>query len=133
MNEFEAAMGLCVLDDIQDIKTKRKTISQTYKKELKGFVVFQEQNKNASENYSYIPVVFKSEEELLKVQKALNKKQIFPRKYFYPSLDTLEYIEPKQECTISRDISRRILCLPTFVELTESELKTIIDILKKAL
>ena len=105
MNEFEAAMGLCVLDDIEEIKEKRKVVIENYRKELNDLVQFQEQNQNATQNYSYFPVVFKSEEQLLKVQKALNEKQIFPRRYFYPSLDTLDYIEPKQECTISRDIS----------------------------
>lgn len=129
MNEFEAAMGLCILDDIEKIKRKRKIISDTYKKELKGLVSFQEQNEIASENYSYVPVVFKDEEELLKVQKVLNEKQIFPRRYFYPSLDTLEYIEPKQVCGISRDISKRILCLPSFVELTKNEQHIIINII----
>ena len=133
MNEFEAAMGLCVLDDIEEIKEKRKIISDTYNKELKNLVRFQEQNKNASENYSYVATVFKSEEELLKVQKALNEKQIFPRRYFYPSLDTLEYIEPKQECKISRDISKRILCLPIFAELTQDEQNLIISTIKKNL
>lgn len=125
MNEFEAAMGLCVLDDIEEIKEKRKDILENYRKELKGLVQFQKQNKNATENYSYFPVVFKSEEQLLKVQKALNDKQIFPRRYFYPSLDTLEYIEPKQECKISRDISKRILCLPIYAEL-EKDVQNII-------
>ena len=133
MNEFEAAMGLCVLDDMEEIKIKRKNISQLYKKELKGFVAFQKQNENATENYSYIPVVFKSEEELLKVQKALNDKKIFPRRYFYPSLDTLEYIEPKQECKVSRDISRKILCLPIFVELIKQEQNLIITTIKENL
>jgi len=130
MNEFEAAMGLCILDDIEEVKYKRKIISNRYIKELKGFVVFQEQNENSSENYSYVPVVFKSEEELLKVQKALNDKQIFPRRYFYPTLDTLEYIEPKQECKISRNISKRILCLPTFVDFNEDDQYIIIGIIK---
>ena len=89
MNEFEAAMGLCVLDDIEEIKEKRKDILENYRKELKDLVQFQEQNKNATENYSYFPVVFENETQLLKVQKALNNKQIFPRRYFYPSLDIL--------------------------------------------
>ncbi len=131
MNEFEAAMGLCVLDDIEEIKEKRKDILEIYRKELKDLVQFQEQNKNATENYSYFPIVFKSEEELLKVQKALNEKQIFPRRYFYPSLDTLEYIEPKQECKISRDISKRILCLPIYAELTKAEQNSILNIIKQ--
>lgn len=130
MNEFEAAMGLCVLDDIEEIKQKRKYILENYRRELKDLVKFQEQNANATENYSYFPVVFKNEEQLLKVQKVLNDKQIFPRRYFYPSLDTLEYIEPKQECQISRDISRRILCLPIYAELDSDVQKQIIRIMK---
>ncbi len=133
MNEFEAAMGLCVLDDIKVIKEKRKVVIENYRKELKGLVQFQEQNENATENYSYFPVVFESEEQLLKVQKALHVEQIFPRRYFYPSLDTLTYIEPKQVCEISRDISTRILCLPIYAELEKEIQKKIISIIKESL
>ena len=131
MNEFEAAMGLCVLDDIENIKNSRKEVYETYQKELKDLVQFQEQNINASQNYSYFPIVLKSEEQLLKIQKALNDENIFPRRYFYPSLDTLEYIEPKQECKISRDISKRILCLPIYAELEKDNQDKIIDIIRK--
>ena len=131
MNEFEAAMGLCVLDDIENIKNSRKEVYETYQKELKDLVQFQEQNINASQNYSYFPIVLKSEEQLLKIQKALNDENIFPRRYFYPSLDTLEYIEPKQECKISRDISKRILCLPIYSELEFENQKKIINIIRK--
>ena len=105
----------------------------TPKTQLKNLVQFQEQNENATENYSYFPIVLKSEEQLLKVQKALNEKEIFPRRYFYPSLDTLEYIEPKQECEISRDISKRILCLPIYAELEKNVQDTIIEIIKENL
>ena len=130
MNEFEAAMGLCVLDDIEEIKANRKVVYDRYVKELKGLVVLQKQTENATLNYSYFPVVFKSEEQLQKVQKALNEENVFPRRYFYPSLDTLEYIEPKQECKISRDISKRILCLPIYPELELAMQVQIITILQ---
>ena len=131
MNEFEAAMGLCILDDIEDIKTNRKKVVENYKIGLESLVTFQEQNNQASENYSYFPILFKNEEELLKIQKVLNDENIFPRRYFYPSLDTLEYIEPKQECKISRDISKRILCLPIYAELEKGNQDKIIDIIRK--
>ena len=131
MNEFEAAMGLCILDDIEDIKTNRKKVVENYKIGLESLVTFQEQNNQASENYSYFPILFKNEEDLSKVQKSLNKENIFPRRYFYPSLDTLEYIEPKQECKISRDISKRILCLPIYAELEKDNQDKIIDIIRK--
>lgn len=131
MNEFEAAMGLCVLDDIEEIKEKRKVIFQYYETELKEIVKFQKKNKNSTLNYSYFPIVFKSQETLLKVQKALNKKQIFPRRYFYPSLDSLQYIEPKQICKKSREMSRKILCLPIYPELMKNEQKLIIKLIKE--
>ena len=131
MNEFEAAMGLCILDDIEDIKTNRKKVVENYKIGLESLVTFQEQNNQASENYSYFPILFKNEEDLSKVQKSLNKENIFPRRYFYPSLDTLEYIEPKQECKISRDISKRVLCLPLYAELEKDNQDKIIDIIRK--
>jgi dTDP-4-amino-4,6-dideoxygalactose transaminase len=130
MNEFEAAMGLCVLDDMKQIMRDRKLVYDTYEKELKGLVVFQEQTNNATQNYSYFPIVLENEDQLKKVQKALNEQQIFPRRYFYPSLDTLSYIEPKQTMPISRDISMWILCLPIYAELPHEVQATIVRIIK---
>ncbi|MBK2297082.1 MULTISPECIES: DegT/DnrJ/EryC1/StrS family aminotransferase [Francisella] len=130
MNEFEAAMGLCVLDDIDIIYNSRKNIAERYKAELKDLVQFQKFNHYATENYSYFPVLFKSEESLKKVQSALNEKSIFPRRYFFPSLDTLSYIEPKQYMPISRDISRRIMCLPIYYGLEENVQEQIISTIK---
>tara|TARA_B100001063_G_scaffold159748_1_gene149171 strand:- start:18882 stop:19973 length:1092 start_codon:yes stop_codon:yes gene_type:complete len=133
MNEFEAAMGLCVLDEIENIKQGRKKVVDTYTSELEGYVKFQDIDENVELNNSYFPIVLKSEEELLKVQKALNDENIFPRRYFYPSLDTLDYIEPKQECKVSRDISRKILCLPCYPNLVEDKQKKINQIIRRKL
>jgi dTDP-4-amino-4,6-dideoxygalactose transaminase len=132
MNEFEAAMGLCLLDEIEIISQKRQTIYDRYSNELKDILNFQEQNKFATSNNSYFPSIFKNEKELLKVQKALNEEKIYPRRYFYPSLDTLDYIEPKQFMSISRNISRRILCLPIYPDLSSDDQSNIIAIIKKA-
>jgi dTDP-4-amino-4,6-dideoxygalactose transaminase len=133
MNEFSAAMGLCVLDDLEELCTKRKSVYELYKKELLDFVKLQQENRDSTQNYSYFPIILESEEQLKKVEKALNLKEISPRRYFYPSLDTLEYIEPKQYCENSRDISRRILCLPMYSTLDISVVKNICDVIKKSL
>ena len=127
MNEFEAAMGLCVLDDMQELNINRKTVYEFYKKELEGVVKFQQQNEDSSQNYSYFPIILESEYQLKEIEKALNLRDIFPRRYFYPSLDTLSYIEPNQFCEVSRDISSRILCLPMYPELKEEEQSSIIQ------
>ena len=133
MNEFEAAMGLCILDDIEMIKNKREIIYMRYVMELDGIVKFQKQNENSSLNFSYFPIVLENEAQLLKVQKKLNEQGIFPRRYFFPSLDTLSYIEPKQYCPVSRDIASRILCLPIYSDLSESDHTRIIAVVKGSL
>jgi dTDP-4-amino-4,6-dideoxygalactose transaminase len=68
----------------------------------------------ATRNYAYFPVLFPSEDALLKAQERLNEAGIFPRRYFYPSLDTLGYGKPENESPISRDRARRVLCLPMY-------------------
>ncbi|MEA3352855.1 MAG: DegT/DnrJ/EryC1/StrS family aminotransferase [Campylobacterota bacterium] len=133
MNEFEAAMGLCMLDEIDSIKEKRKSIYEMYEKKLENVAAFPKQKKKSTKNYSYFPIIFEDEQQLLKVQKSLNDKDIYPRRYFYPSLDSLKYIEPKQYMPIARDISKRILCLPLYPDLTKDEQNLILDIIKKNL
>ena len=81
-------------------------------------------------NYSYYPIIFESEKQLLEVQEALNKEQIFPRRYFYPSLNTLNYVT-FTEMKISEDISKRILCLPLYKDLKKSEIELISGIVNK--
>lgn len=133
MNEFEAAMGLCMLDDMQEVSQKRKDVYERYQNALGGMVRFQEQNINCTQNYSYFPIILDDEEETLRVQHALNHQNISPRRYFYPSLDTLHYIEPKQYCKNSRDISKRILCLPMYPELSKEDQMRIIGIVQSVI
>ena len=130
MNEFEAAMGLCVLDDINELNLKRSLIYEFYKNELDGFVTFQEQNCDATPNHSYFPIILESEDQLKIVESALNKSAIFPRRYFYPSLDTLRYIKKNQFCEVSRNIASRVLCLPIYPGLEIKQQKLIVEIIK---
>jgi dTDP-4-amino-4,6-dideoxygalactose transaminase len=120
-SEFHAAMGLCNLNFIHDILAKRKEQSILYKENLKGLnAVTQQINKNAVFNYAYYPVIMESEEMLLKTIETLQHYQIIPRRYFYPSLSTLDYVE-KQSCPVAESISIRALCLPLYFNLSKEE------------
>src|SRR6187397_3017739 len=80
-------------------------------------------------NYAYYPVIFETEAHLIEVQQRMNALEIFPRRYFYPSLNKLPYVH-HVPMAISESIASRILCLPLYVGLMQSELDTILSCLK---
>lgn len=129
ISELQAAMGLAVWPYISDIQAKRKKVVETYMLNLitKNIQHLRLRN-DTSWNYSYFPVVFKTEKKLLKVQDELNKAGIFPRRYFFPSLNNLTYLKNTNPCEVSQQIASRILCLPLFHELTENDVELISNI-----
>jgi dTDP-4-amino-4,6-dideoxygalactose transaminase len=129
ISELQAAMGLAVLPYMPSILEERKRVVDFYNQNLDiAKVQLLKIRKNTNWNYSYYPVLFKDEATLLKVQKALNDNQIFPRRYFYPSLNTINYIKTKS-MPISEGIASRVLCLPLYVELTKEDTTKIVSIL----
>jgi dTDP-4-amino-4,6-dideoxygalactose transaminase len=131
MNEFQAAMGLCVLDEIDTILGQRAEIWSHYENALKNHVQFQKRNFHCTNNYSYFPVLFESEEKLMEVKNAMNAADINPRRYFYPSLDTVEYLQSHVSQTESRDIASRVICLPIYSGLRTEDTELIITTIKK--
>jgi dTDP-4-amino-4,6-dideoxygalactose transaminase len=79
-------------------------------------------------NFAYYPVFFKSEGVMNSALKALAQNEIFPRRYFYPSLNTLHFMPEKFHCPISQDLSSRVLCLPLYYDLLSSEVEQISEI-----
>jgi dTDP-4-amino-4,6-dideoxygalactose transaminase len=133
MSEFHAAMGLCVLDEIDEIMEKRAEIWNLYTDELKDSVKLQACNQNSSNNYSYFPVLFKSEKELLQIEDLLNEKKIHPRRYFYPSLDMLNYVNANQNNYYSHNTASRILCLPIYPDIDYKHIESIVYYIKNIL
>lgn len=125
-SEFHAAMGLINLKYIKDIHHQRQLISERYNEKLLNFKAFRPQwHPEASENFAYYPLVLESEEFLLKVKSLLDANEIFTRRYFYPSLaNTLPYLEP-ENFEVTDEISKRVLCLPLYYDLTVEEVDLI--------
>lgn len=130
-SEFQAAMGLCNLEYVDEIIKKRKTVVDLYDKLLGSKFQKPKIPKELKYNYSYYPLLFKNENQLLTAIKALNKENIYPRRYFYPSLNTLPYLDKRYSCPISEDISLRILCLPLHIEFDKKMITEICKILKQ--
>jgi len=125
-SEFHAAMGLVNLKYVERILDSRKDQYFYYLDKLKNTnLKYQKATSGGAVNYSYFPVLFENEEVLLKVQEMLLKVDIVPRRYFYPSLDQLEYLQSSTGLPISNDISKRVLCLPLYYDLSTEEIDMI--------
>jgi dTDP-4-amino-4,6-dideoxygalactose transaminase len=124
-SEFHAAMGLCVLPKVQEIIEMRRRSSVCYDQKLTQANIHRPLVAEGTDyNFAYYPVVFKSEEALLRVRDALNKSQVFPRRYFYPALSSLNYVA-RQPVAVAEEMASQVLCLPLYHGLTESEIEMI--------
>ncbi len=125
-SEFHAAMGLCVLPKVIEIIDARKKIFQLYDSLLNWNKLVKPILKTSFEkNYAYYPIFFESEKILLAVKKALEAENIFPRRYFYPSLSTLKFVTEQSNCPISDDFAPRALALPLYYDLAHADVERI--------
>ena len=125
-SEYHAAMGLANLNYVNEIHEKRKALAEVYDKKLEKLKCYKPQwNVNANKNYAYYPIVLETEELLLRIKKKLELNEIFTRRYFYPSLaNTLPYLPP-ENLEVTDKISRKVLCLPLYYDLTLEEVELI--------
>lgn len=133
ISELQAGMGLAVFPYMDKILEKRKILVQEYNINLRDSSL--EKLKIRAEtdwNFSYYPLLFKDEATLLKSEKLMHEANILPRRYFYPSLDTLPYISGGN-AAISRDVSSRVICLPLYHTLNTDSISKVCSLLEKAL
>lgn len=133
MTEVNAAVGLANLRHLDETLSNRKMKYEYYTEQLKDLPQIRFQQFEADEyNYSYLPVLFDSEARLLNVYERLTADQIYPRRYFYPSLHRLRIFECDKPLPIADAIARSILCLPLHDALPHQEIDRICDLIKTA-
>lgn len=133
MSELQAAMGLTVFPYFDDIMARRELLYKLYIENLdSGNFQFQKIREESVYNFAYFPMVLETETQLNQVISELNKNQIYPRRYFYPSLNTVEYLSG-EKMIVSESIAKRIICLPLYYDLTEAQVHEISQIILKAI
>jgi dTDP-4-amino-4,6-dideoxygalactose transaminase len=134
ISELNAAMGLAVFPHLDEIISRRKIIVERYLNNLNFHYFRRMKLRELTDwNYSYFPIIFETESQLINVQKKLNDNDIYPRRYFYPSLNKLSFIKENIECAVSENISKTIMCLPLYVGLEEENQQKIIEIINGVL
>jgi len=138
MNEFQAAMGLCNLENTDKNIRSRKKLYEYYKKELIDIKNIKFQKIIASKyNYIYMPICLGGKKERDKIYSELIKNEIKPRKYFFPLTTNFDYFKNKKinltkkyNLKNASNIANRVLCLPLYPELKIKIVNKIIKIIK---
>jgi len=135
MNEFQAAMGLCMLDELPGILEERAEVHATYMEYLKDVpaISFPEFHPKQTRNYAYFPVLFHEENKAAEIKAKLEEHEIYTRRYFFPSLDLLPYIHSTQKMQNSHYVTERILCLPMYDGLSRQSIRKICDLIMEYL
>lgn len=133
MSEIQAAMGLCVLDEIEDNLQARAQVWRRYEQALPENLRLQVKHEMLGYNYAYFPVVFEREDQAMRLAAILKENGVLARRYFYPSLENVESLDSQAEQPISKDIASRILCLPIYSGLPAEILDVITCIMTEAI
>ena len=131
MTEAHAAIGIANLRYLERALADRKEKYIRYKEILGQSSSIRFQKIISGCNYSYFPAIFKDEETVMRVLAALNAENIFPRRYFYPSVNTFTKLVPYVSMPKSEDIASRILCLPLHMRMTMGDVEEIAEMTLK--
>lgn len=136
MNEFQAAMGLCNLRNLDQEFNKRRIVFERYIEKLSNIdaIKLPYIQKGVKSNYSYFPVIFESGVIRDTIYEILKLNNIFARKYFYPLTNRFEYfgIQYKSgETPVAQDIAERVLTLPLYADLEIDSVDRLATIIKE--
>jgi dTDP-4-amino-4,6-dideoxygalactose transaminase len=129
LSELHAALGLSVLPLVAAAITERRKRFEAYREGLAatGDRLRLPQIPDGLEwNYGYYPVVFPDEASLVRTWLALADANVWARRYFHPSLNTISYTG-RERAPVAEDLCPRLLCLPLHHALAESDVDRIAE------
>lgn len=135
MSEVHAAMGLALLDNIDEILARRREQFALYRHLLADSVQMPQWHQEAEGNGAYMPVIFHSAAQCQHTQAMLEQQGILSRRYFSPALNTVpHFAQPHaQPCPMAESYATRMLCLPLYYTLADADIRRVCASVKRSL
>ena len=127
MSELHAALGLSLLPGTDAEIKRRGELVRSYDAALEGLALIRPSQRAGMQwNYAYYPILLPNEACRARVAQALEAHGIYSRRYFYPALNTLPYVQAWQTaCPVAEDAAQRVLCLPMYGGLCSEDIAQI--------
>ncbi|CAB1083436.1 Aminotransferase, DegT/DnrJ/EryC1/StrS family [Olavius algarvensis Delta 1 endosymbiont] len=138
MNELQGLMGIQALEYIDELIRKHKEINAAYRRNLgdvSGIEFCPEVPADVDPNFAYVPVLIEktnfgmSRDALFE---ELKKYNVFARRYFYPLVNDFacyQHLSVSDPLIVAKNVSNRILTLPTYYDLELDDVNRICDII----
>lgn len=135
MNEIQAAMGVLQLECVDEAMSRRQVVDGLYRKGLEGVEgIFIPAGPDAAKyNYSYFPILVEPGYPLSRdaLYEKLRSQGIFSRRYFYPLITDFPMYRglasaDSANLVQAAEIAQKVLCLPIYPGLTNSDQQRII-------
>lgn len=139
MNEMQAAFGLVQLQHIDEALHKRTEKYQRYCELLQGIpgIDFFTAAENVEWNHAYFPITVDAQYPLSRnaLYDALKAAGFHGRRYFYPLISSFSMYRhfpsaQAQNLPMASEIAERILCLPMFPELSDTDQQSIAELIR---
>ena len=142
MSDMHAAVGLANLESFESQVNKRKELVYRYIRNIEKInggcknskiTLFDFNRENVDYNYAYFPVLINNELGVSRdvmAERLWIEKNINARKYFSPLISDMTYYKNKYgevNTPIAKDISKRVLTLPLYYELSLEEVDYITE------
>lgn len=126
LSEVHAAIGLAILDDMDDILEQRRERLDAFYAAIPQDCPQQEIAPGTLRNAAYLPVQFPTPAQRQKSAEALATAGFKSRRYFYPSLAGDARVAPR-----AASLAERILCLPLHHEMPMESVRSMAGIVSR--
>ena len=139
MDEVRAVYGLLNLKQVDAAIEARRQVAIRYREALRGVdgITFFDDMPGVRHNYSYFPIFVDAEKYGMtrdELYFRMKERGVLGRRYFYPLISEFSTYRGLESATrenlpVAHEMADRVICLPMHHELTEKDIKKIIDII----
>ena len=138
MSEFNAALGLLQLKNIDEAIAKRRAIDVRYRNGLasvKGIHCLDDAGEKVA-NYAYFPILVQPEYLLSRdnLYQRLRDNNIYTRRYFYPLISEFSMYQglssaAQSNLPLASKAASQVICLPIYPDLSNEDVDSIIELI----
>jgi dTDP-4-amino-4,6-dideoxygalactose transaminase len=136
LNELQAALGLCVLDLVQEESMRRNVVANRYRANLAGAegIRLPMPGENIRESYQYMPVLIGpgASRPRDEVFSSLRRRNILARRYFRPLCSKIDCYSSLASARVdnlpcAEKVETEVLCLPIHGGLTPDDVDVVCE------